>query len=111
MLLFLAIAALDTAVFFLGEVVTAPTRERRTLLARAAHYGQMRVTHGRELPKFRERALAPIIARLSNLMLRVNPKTNLNTVSTKLAMAGMRNTSPNGFLAARAGFGLVGLIL
>src|SRR5439155_14516829 len=110
MLLFLAIAALGTAVFFLGEVVTAPMRERRTLLTRAAQYGQMRVSHGRELPKFRERALAPIVARLSTLMLRVNPKTNLNAVSIKLAQAGMRRATPNGFLAARAGFGLAGLI-
>jgi tight adherence protein C len=111
MLLFLAIVALGSAVFFLGEVVTAPSRERRTLLTRAAQYGQMRISHGRELPKFRERALAPVITRLSKLMLRINPKTNLNGVATKLAMAGMRNTSPNSFLAARAGFGLAGLIL
>jgi tight adherence protein C len=110
MLLFLAIVFLGSAVFFLGEVVTAPMRERKSLLSRAAQYGQLRVSHGRELPKFSERALAPIIAKLSNLMLRVNPKTNLGTVQTKLAMAGMRNTSPNAFLAARAGFGLVGLI-
>ena len=111
MLLFLAIVFLGSAVFFLGEVVTAPMRERRTLLTRAAQYGQMRVSHGREMPKFSERALAPIITKLSGLMLRVNPKTNLSAVQVKLAMAGMRNTSPNGFLAARAGFGLVGLIL
>src|SRR5256885_1357201 len=111
MLLGLAIAALGTAVFFLGEVVTAPTRERRTLLARAAHYGQMRVTHGRELPKFRERALAPVIAKLSRLMLRVNPKTNLDAYARKLAQAGMRTTSPTSLIAARAGFGLGGLIL
>jgi len=110
MLLVLAIAALGTAVFFLGEVVTAPTRERRTLLTRAAQYGQMRVTHGRELPKFRERALAPVIAKLSRLMLRVNPKTNLDAYATKLAQAGMRTTSPSSLLAARAGFGLGGLI-
>jgi len=111
MLLFLAIVFLGSAVFFLGEVVTAPMRERRSLLSRAAQYGQMRVSHGRELPKFSERALAPIVSKLSRLMLKVNPKTNLGAVQTKLAMAGMRNTSPNAFLAARAGFGLVGLIL
>ena len=111
MLLFLAIVFLGSAVFFLGEVVTAPMRERRSLLSRAAHYGQMRVSHGRELPKFSERALAPIVTKLSGLVLKVNPKTNLNAVSIKLAMAGKRNTSPNAFLAARAGFGLFGLIM
>jgi tight adherence protein C len=111
MLLFLAIVFLGSAVFFLGEVVTAPMRERRSLLTRAAQYGQMRISHGHEMPKFRERALAPIIAKLSRLMLRVNPKTNLDTVATKLAVAGMRRTSPSALLAARAGFGIGGLVL
>jgi tight adherence protein C len=111
MLLFLAIVCLATAVFYLGEVVTAPTRERRSLLTRAAQYGQARVTHGRELPRFRERALAPLITKLSRLMLRINPKTNLDGVALKLAMAGMRTTSPSSLLAARAGFGIGGLIL
>jgi len=111
MLLFLAIVCLGTAAFFLGEVVTAPSRERRTLLTRAARYGQMRVIHGRELPKFSERALAPLIAKLSRLTLRINPKTNLDAISIKLAMAGMRTTSPSALLAARAGFGIGGLIL
>ena len=54
MLLFLAIVCLGSAVFFFGEVVTAPMRERRSLLTRAAQYGQMRVMHGRELPRFRD---------------------------------------------------------
>ena len=111
MLLFLAIVCLGTAVFFFGEVVTAPTRERRSLLTRATQYGQRRVVHGRELPKFRERALAPLISRLSGLMLRINPKTNLDSIAIKLATAGMRKTSPAALLAARAGFGLGGLIL
>jgi tight adherence protein C len=111
MLLLLAIVCLGSAVFFFGEVVTAPMRERRSLLARAAHYGQMRIVHGRELPKFRERALAPIIGKLSRLMLRINPKTNLESVAIKLAQAGMRRTTPATLLAARAGFGIGGLVL
>ncbi len=110
MLLFLAIVCLGSAVFFFGEVVTAPMRERRSLLTRAAQYGQMRVLHGRELPRFRERALAPIVAKLARLMLRVNPKGSLDVVAAKLAAAGMRNSSPAAFLAMRAGFGLGGLI-
>jgi tight adherence protein C len=110
MLLFLAIVCLGSAVFFFGEVVTAPMRERRSLLSRAAHYGQMRVMHGRELPRFRERALAPIVSKLARLMLRVNPKGSLDVVSAKLAAAGMRRTSPAAVLAMKAGFGLGGLV-
>jgi len=110
MILFLAIVSLGSAVFVLSEVVTAPSRERRKLLTRAAHYGQMRITHGLELPRFRERAFAPIVSKLARLMLRVNPKTSLASVSSKLAMAGMRTTSPAGFLAARAALGIGGFI-
>ena len=110
MLLFLAVLCLGTAVFFVSELVTSPARERRNLLARAAQYGQMRVIHGRELPKFSERALAPIVAKLARLMLRVNPRASLDTVAEKLAMAGMRRVSPAGFLAARAAFAIGGLL-
>src|SRR5438309_12071058 len=111
MLLFLAIVCLGSAVFFFGEVVTAPMRERRSLLTRAAQYGQMRVLHGRELPRFRERALAPIVAKLARLMLRVNPRTTLEGVTSKLAQAGMRRTSPAGFLAAKAVLAIGGFVL
>jgi len=110
MLLILAIVCLGSAVFFLGEVVTFPMRERRSLLTRAAQYGQMRVSHGRELPRFKERALAPIVSKLARLMLRVNPKSSLDVVSAKLAAAGMRRTSPATFLAMKAGLGIGGLI-
>jgi tight adherence protein C len=109
--LFLAVICLGSAVFFLTELVTTPARERRNLLTRAAQYGQMRVSHGREMPRFRERALAPVIMRLARLMLRVNPRTTLEGVSQKLAQAGMRRTSPAGFLATKAVLAIGGLIL
>jgi tight adherence protein C len=111
MLLFLAIVFLGSAVFYLGEVVTAPMRERRSLLTRAAQYGQMRVMHGREMPRFRERAFAPIVSKLARLMLKVNPRTSLDSVNAKLAMAGMRRTSPAAFLAAKALLAVGGLVL
>src|SRR5919204_7050083 len=111
MILFLAIVCLGTAVYFLTEFVTTPARERRNLLNRAAQYGQMRVMHGREMPRFRERAFAPIVSKLARLMLKVNPRTSLDSVNAKLAMAGMRRTSPAAFLAAKALLGLGGLVL
>ena len=110
MLLFLALIALATAAYFVGEVVTAPARERRNLVTRAAQYGRLRVVHGRELPRFRERAIAPVVTKLSRLMLRVNPRTSIDSVSAKLMCAGMRSTSPSAFLAAKAGGAIAGLV-
>src|SRR5919199_3966948 len=111
MFLLLAFATLGTAFFFVSEAVTAPSRERRKLVTRAAEYGKMRISHGRELPRFRERVLSPFIGRAAAVMLRVNPRTSIESVSAKLAAAGMRGTSPTSFLAARAGFGLGGVVL
>jgi tight adherence protein C len=110
MLLFIALIFLMGAAYYVGELVTAPARERQSLLTRATQYGRMRVIHGRELPRFRDRALAPAIAKLAQLMLRVNPRTTVEGVSAKLMQAGMRTTSPTAYLAAKAFFAVVGLV-
>jgi tight adherence protein C len=110
MLLALAVVCLASAVFVLSELVTAPARTRRNLVTRAAEYGKLRVVHGRELPRFHERVLAPFVSKLARLMLRVNPRTSLEGVAAKLMAAGMRDRSPSGFLAAKAAFGSVGLL-
>ncbi len=110
MLLLLAVASLGSAVFFLSEFATAPARERRNLVVRAAEYGRRRVVHGRELPRFSERMIGPLVAKLARLMLRVNPRTTLEGVSMKLMAAGMRGTSPAAILAAQAFFGLLGVV-
>jgi tight adherence protein C len=110
MLLFIALICLASAAFYVGELVTAPARERRNLLTRATEYGRMRVIHGRELPRFRDRVLGPTITKLAALMLKINPRTSIDNVSAKLMSAGMRNTSPSAFLAAKAFFGLLGLV-
>ena len=110
-LLILALASLGAAVFYVTEFVSAPARERRNLVTRAAQYGRMRVLHERELPRFSERALAPIVQRLARLMLRVNPRMSLESVAKKLAAAGMRRTTPTTFLAIRGFCGIVGLVL
>src|SRR5919198_5824776 len=111
LLLLVAIACLGSAVYFLSEFATAPVRERRNLVTRAAQYGRLRVPHARELPKFRERVFAPFVARASRLMLKVNPKASVEGVAAKLMAAGMRNASPAGFLAAQAAFGAGGGVL
>jgi tight adherence protein C len=111
LLLLLAAACLGSALYFLSEFITAPVRERRNLVTRAAQYGRMRVNHGRELPKFRQRVVSPFVTRASRLMLRVNPRASLEAVNAKLMAAGMRETSPAGFLAAQAALGAGGVVL
>src|SRR5256714_11490991 len=107
MLLFIAIATIGFAVYFLAEVATAPMRTRRNLVHRAANYGRTKVS-GKELPKFRERVFGPLSMQVARLVLRVNPKASTASVAKKLMAAGMRNTSPNGFIAAQANFAIGG---
>jgi tight adherence protein C len=111
LLLLVAIACLGSAVYFLSEFATAPVRERRNLVTRAAQYGRVRVPHARELPKFRDRVVTPFVARSSRLMLKLNPKASVEGVNSKLMAAGMRDTSPAGFLAAQAALGAGGVVL
>src|SRR5947208_7354635 len=114
MLLFIAIATIGFAVYYLAEIATAPMRTRRNLVHRAANYGRVKVT-GKELPKFRERVFAPLMTQVARLTLKVNPKASTDSVAKKLMAAGMRNTSPNGFIAAQGifaiGGGFFGLVL
>jgi tight adherence protein C len=101
MLLVLAIATVGFAAYYLADVATAPMRSRRQLVHRAADYGRVRTPTGKELPKFRERAFAPFISAVARVMLRVNPRTTTDMVAARLMAAGMRKTSPTGFIAAR----------
>jgi len=115
MLLILAVVSIGAAIFYFAEVATSPMRTRRNLVHRAANYGRARTLTGKEIPRFRERALAPIMTKAARLMLRVNPRTSVESVSARLMAAGMRKTSPTGFIATKGiltvGGGIVGLIL
>src|SRR5438876_5515279 len=104
MLLIFAIAAIGGAVFFFAELATAPMRTRRNLVHRAANYGRTRTVTGKEMPRFRERVLAPFLTQLARLMLRVNPKANTDAVAAKLMAAGLRKASPTGFIASQGIF-------
>jgi tight adherence protein C len=114
MLLMLAIATIGFAAYYFAEVATAPMRTRRNLVHRAANYGREKVA-GKEMPKFRERVMAPLTMQVAKLMFKVNPKASTEGVARKLMAAGMRNTSPNGFIASQGIFALVagffGLVL
>jgi tight adherence protein C len=115
MLLIFAIAAIGAAAFYFAEVASAPMRTRRNLVHRAANYGRVRTATGRELPRFRERTFAPIMTKAATLMLRINPRTTVESVSARLMAAGMRKTSPMGVIASKGilavGGGIFGLIL
>ena len=116
MLLFLAFLCLAGAVFLIGEVATLPSRERERSIRRASHYGFVRVASSLDAKKFRERAVEPMRENLAGLVLKINPRTSLESISQKLLGAGLgRRITPTGFLAAKgvaAAFGaLVGVMV
>jgi tight adherence protein C len=115
MLLALSLACLAGAVFLVGEVVTLPARQRVTSVRRAAMYGRVRLPSD-VAPRFRERVVTPLLARVANLVLRMNPKTTVDGVAGRLLAAGLsQRITPSNFLAAKglaAGAGgFVGLVL
>jgi tight adherence protein C len=115
MLLMIAIATIGAAAFFFAELATAPMRTRRNLVHRAANYGRIRTITGKEMPRFRERAFAPFVTKMARLMLRVNPKSTTEAAAARLMAAGMRKTSPMGFIASKGilaiGGAFAGLLL
>jgi tight adherence protein C len=115
MLLILAVAAIGAAVFCFAELATAPVRTRRNLVHRAANYGRARTISGKDVPRFRERAFAPFMTKMAQVMLRVNPKSTTEAAAGKLMAAGMRKTSPTGFIASKGilaiGGAFLGLLL
>jgi tight adherence protein C len=110
MLLVIAIATIGFAAYFVAEVATAPMRTRRNLVHRAANYGREKIA-GKEMPKFRERVMLPLTTQVARVMLKVNPKASSNSVAKKLMAAGLRNASPNGFIASQGIFALLAAFL
>jgi tight adherence protein C len=110
MLLIIAIATIGAAAFCFAELASAPMRTRRNLVHRAANYGRVRTISDREMPRFRERAFAPFVTKMAQLMLRVNPKSTTEAAAAKLMAAGMRKTSPMGFIASKGIGAIAGAI-
>jgi tight adherence protein C len=109
LILILGIAAMGGAVFFFAELATTPMRNRRNLVHRAANYGRLRTVTGKEMPRFRERALDPFVAKTARFVLRINPRMSVEAVSEKLMAAGMRRTSPTTIIGAKGILGLGGV--
>ncbi|HKB93712.1 MAG TPA: type II secretion system F family protein [Gaiellaceae bacterium] len=110
MLLVLAAVCLSLSAFAVGNVVTLPSRNRRARLHSAATYGIVRAPAPERL-RFQRRVVAPLVGSLARGMLRLNPKQSLNSVSRLLMSAGMRDTSPQAFLASKAAAGVAGLVV
>ena len=109
MLLALALACLAGAGYVTAQIVTAPGRQRRQSVGRAASYGRVVLSIG-DRRSFRERVLVPFAASLARGVLRLTPKTSLDDVAVKLIAAGLPLT-PQSFLAAKGAAAVGGVAL
>jgi tight adherence protein C len=108
-LLALAFFFVAGAVFTVAQVATYPARLKERSIRRASDYGRIRIPEkADELLKFRERVVAPAAKRLATIPLKLNPRTNVETIGARLQAAGLsqRITSAS-FLAIKGG-GLIG---
>jgi tight adherence protein C len=110
LILILAIASIAGAVFYFAELATAPMRNRRNLVHRAANYGLVRRATGKDLPRFRDRAIDPFVGKVAAFVLRINPRITADAISAKLMAAGMRKTSPTTIIGAKGIFAVLGLV-
>jgi tight adherence protein C len=114
MLLVLALASLGLAVYLLGEVATLPARQRQGSIRRAANYGRSRrlVNPFAQTAGFRERAMGPAATSLARVVLRLSPKSTVDSINLKLLGAGLgRSFSPTAFLATKGILAVSGLLL
>jgi tight adherence protein C len=110
LILLLAIASLGGAVFYFAELATSPMRTRRNLVHRAANYGKVRQATGKEIPRFRDRAIDPLVGKVARFVMRVNPRISSEAVAAKLMAAGLRNTSPTTIIGAKGILAVGGLL-
>ena len=103
LLLVLAVFCLAGAAFLIGELVTAPARQRYVSVRRAATWGKMELPSGTPQEGLQERLVAPIGEVLAKWALKLNPRSSTDNVSRRLTAAGLGlRLSPTGFLALKA---------
>jgi tight adherence protein C len=111
MLLLFGLLLLVVSVALIGELITAPVRERDGSVRRASTYGDRRTQAERAMEPLRQRALSPLKQKVARAVLRLNPKLTVENVTFRLLCAGMsRRVSPLGFLSAK-GLLLIGGIV
>ena len=95
--------------FAAAEVVTYPARLKERSIQRATEYGRVRIPDkADELLRFRERVLLPAAARLSAIPLKLNPRTNVESIGTRLSAAGLSQQVTTASFLAIKGAGLIG---
>ena len=110
LVLILAVFCLAGAAFLIGEIVTAPARQRYVSVRRAATYGRMELPSGTPKETMHERLVAPIGEVLAKWALRLNPRSSTENVARRLMAAGLGyKLSPTGFLALKALFAIIGV--
>jgi tight adherence protein C len=109
MLLILGFALLAGAAFLVAEVATVAPRERHDSVQRAATYGRFRRSATVQSPQFRERVLEPVADSLAGFVLKLNPKSSVESVRMKLLAAGLSDrVSTTAFLAAKGAMAIGG---
>jgi tight adherence protein C len=112
MLLLLALATLAAAAYFAFDAATYPSQQRRSVVRRAATYGQFKRQEAVDREDFRTRALGPMRDGLAQWVLKLNPRANVESVDRKLLAAGLAaRVSATTFLALKGGLTLVGIVL
>jgi tight adherence protein C len=112
LLLILAVFCLAGAAFLIGEIVTAPSRQRHVSVRRAATWGRMELPSGTPQEGLHERLIAPIGEVLARWALKLNPRSTTDNVARRLMAAGLgMKLSPTGFLALKALLALIGVFV
>jgi tight adherence protein C len=110
-LLILGIAALAVAAYFVAEAATVPARQRSVAIRRASTYGKFAFALQDDREHFKDRVVSPAKDRLAGWVLKLNPRTTVESVSAKLLSAGLnRKYTATGFLAAKAVIAITGLV-
>ncbi len=112
--LLIAGGTIALAFFLLINVATFHARERTSSIRRAVGYGRNRVVTTRSVldgETFTDRALLPMKTGLARMVLRISPRSSVETVTNKLMRAGLsRKVSPTGYLASKALLALGGFL-
>jgi tight adherence protein C len=112
-LLVLAVLFLAAAAFAFGEAATYPARLKERSIRRASEYGRVRVPkRADESLRFHERVIAPASHRLAAIPLRLNPRTSVEVIGSRLLAAGLaQKVTPATFLAIKGGTTIAGVFL
>jgi tight adherence protein C len=113
MLIVLVFLFVGAAVFMVGEAATYPSRLKARSIRRATDYGRFRAPQSeKELTRFRDRVLAPASQRLAAIPLKLSPRTNLETIQTRIVTAGLtQRLTVSAFLAFKGGAVVGGALL